>query len=185
MGQVAEWLKARAWRARRRYPRLVGSNPTLSVHISRKYGEAPPSRFFGGESNAEVGNRDKPARHWRSVRLSLDRFDAGPSAPVLVLRVGSPDSQPTAVGWTAINVAGLPAANKEEHERGIRAMAHIPGAGAQPRHAAVDRQLALNTDRGRWWIPCSSFFVRDAGHTTTPSGTLLWEPVHRTCVLQW
>ena len=32
MGQVAEWFKAHAWRACGRQPRLVGSNPTLSVY---------------------------------------------------------------------------------------------------------------------------------------------------------
>ena len=60
----------------------MGSNPTLSVQYPEKTGRPSLPVFFGGESNAEVSNRDKPSPHWRSVPLSLDRFGAEPSTPV-------------------------------------------------------------------------------------------------------
>jgi hypothetical protein len=117
---------------------------------------------------AESGGINVEGLSWNSDGSLMVGFrapmDPGPSAPVLTLRVPAPDSQPQAIGWSAIDVARLPASNKEEQQRGIRAMARVPGAGTPERYVVVVGHTGPRHDNLRLvlWEP-SSGAVLDRG----------------------
>jgi hypothetical protein len=144
----------------------ANSRPDLREWVISSSGRDWPNDAY--RKRAESGGINVEGLTWRADGSLLMGFrgplDAGPSAPVLALRVGSPDSQPTAIRWTAIAVAGLPAANKEEQERGIRAMAHIPGAGAPERYVVVAGHTGSRHDNLRLILwDSSSGLVQDRG----------------------
>jgi hypothetical protein len=106
----------------------ANSRPDLREWVISSSGRDWSPEAYRGR--AESGGINVEALSWSSDGSLLLGFrgplDPGPSAPVLRLRVTSPDAAPEPLGWTYIDMSTLPASNKEQGRRGIRAMARIP-----------------------------------------------------------
>lgn len=109
------------------------SRPDLREWVISGSGRDWPPEAYRGR--AESGGINVEGLSWSGDGSLLLGFrgplDPGPSAPVLRLRATSRDAAPEALGWTGIDVRALPASNKEQGRRGIRAMARIPDRFAE------------------------------------------------------
>jgi hypothetical protein len=141
------------------------TRPDLREWVISSSGRVWSANAYRGR--ADHGGINVEGLSWKSDGTLLLGFraplDAGPSAPVLSLRIPSPSTPPETAGWTAIDVSSLPASNKEEADRGIRAMARMSSINPD-RYVVIVGHTGPRHDRLRlllWDLPSSA--VQDRG----------------------